>query len=81
MNPQDIKRIENIIQYEFKKIASGGVQSFLGLSFFRDWLFPLPPLAEQQRIVEKIEELMPKVEEYGKAQEALDRLNSELPEK
>ena len=29
----------------------------------------------------KIEELMPKVEEYGKAQEALDKLNAELPEK
>ena len=42
---------------------------------------PLPPLAEQHRIVTKIEELMPKVEEYGKAQEALDKLNAELPEK
>ncbi len=42
---------------------------------------PLPPLAEQHRIVAKIEELLPKVEEYGKAQEALDKLNRELPER
>ena len=41
----------------------------------------LPPLAEQKRIVAKIEELLPKVEEYGKAQDALNKLNEELPEK
>ena len=41
----------------------------------------LPPLAEQKRIVAKIEELMPKVEEYGKAQEKLNKLNEELPER
>ena len=42
---------------------------------------PFPPLAEQHRIVAKIEELMPMVEKYGAAQEALDEWNQALPEK
>ena len=41
---------------------------------------PLPPLAEQQRIVEKIEELIPYIEHYGKAQAELDLLNRNIKE-
>ena len=64
-----------------KSVALGGAQSFVPLKMLRTYLFPLPPLAEQKRIVAKIEVLLSKVEEYGKAQEALNKLNEELPEK
>ena len=43
-------------------------------------LIPLPPLNEQQRIVEKIEELIPHIEHYGKAQTELDTLNKNIKE-
>ena len=46
-------------QYKLKKEASGGVQSFIALSRFREYLMPLPPIAEQNRIVAKLEEILP----------------------
>ena len=49
-------------------------------SHIEDFLYPLPPLAEQQRIVEKIEGLIPHIEHYGKAQTELDLLNRSIKE-
>lgn len=42
-------------------------------------LLAIPPLAEQKRIVEKLNQIMPLVEEYGSAQKQLDELNESLP--
>ena len=65
----------------FIEMGAGGAQPNISREKIVDFPFPLPPFAEQHRIVAKIEELLPKVEEYGKAQEALDKLNAELPER
>ena len=41
-------------------------------------LVPLPPLSEQFRIDTKAKELIPYIDEYGKAQDKLNKLNEEL---
>ena len=41
-------------------------------------LVPLPPLSEQFRIDTKAKELMPYIDEYGKAQDKLNKLNEKL---
>ena len=43
-------------------------------------VLPLPPLAEQKRIVEKIEELMPLVDEYEENWQKIEEFNQRFPE-
>jgi type I restriction enzyme S subunit len=42
----------------FEELIKGAAQPFLGLNMLRRMLVPVPPLAEQHRIVSKIDELM-----------------------
>ena len=43
-------------------------------------ILPLPPLAEQKRIVAKIEELLPLIGRYAVAYEKLEQFNAKFPE-
>lgn len=55
--------ISPLIQYGLEDRCSGSTNQIeLGTSTISDYLFPLPPLAEQHRIVAKIEELLAKID-------------------
>ena len=50
----------------------------LGTEDGKKALFPLPPLAEQKRIVAAIEKFMPLIEEYGKKETQLKAINEKI---
>ena len=63
----------------FIKMGEGGAQPNISKEKIVRTLIPLPPLAEQKRIVAKIEELMPLVDRYEKAWSKLKDFNKRFP--
>ena len=64
----------------FVKQATGTTFVAITAETVKNQLIPMPPLAEQQRIADLIEKLIPYVDEYGKAESAVDQLNTNFPE-
>ena len=59
--------------------VSGAVVKNLNSDKVANSVFPLPPLAEQKRIVAKIEELLPLIDRYEKAWSRLEDFNKRFP--
>lgn len=58
-----------------------GIIGGVGAAKIKSIAVPIPPLAEQERIVAKIEELLPLAAEYDEAEHKLSALNDRFPDK
>ena len=65
-------------QEDFIKKGEGGAQPNISREKIVAHLMPLPPFEEQNRIVEKIESVLPLIELYGKSQDKLNALNKSI---
>ena len=66
---------------QFAGKVSGAVVKNLNSDKVADSLFPLPPLAEQERIVAEIEKFEPLIAEYDKLEQQATKLDSEIYDK
>ena len=55
-------------------------QQRIVVGYLENKLFPVPPLAEQERIVERIGTIMPIIDKYSNSQERLNKINAKLKE-
>ncbi len=71
----------NVVYSQFLSLISGAVVKNLNSDKVASILIPLPPLAEQQRIIEAIESALEKVDEYAESYNRLEQLDKEFPNK
>ena len=64
---------------EIRKYDNGTAQPNLAAKSFEQFLVPLPPLAEQQRILAKLEEILPLIDRYETAWNKLEEFNKRFP--
>lgn len=57
-----------------------GMQPNFGYAHYSRIMIPLPPIAEQMRIVAKVEELLPFVDRYDALEKQLQALNTTFPD-
>lgn len=70
----------NLAKNQFERFVIGTSIPTFSQAKLSSLVIPLPSLAEQKRIVAKIEELMPYIEKYGTAHSKLEEFNKKFPE-
>ena len=71
---------DNVLKMEAQKGSKGSaIKNIPPFEVFKKMLIPIPPIEEQQRIVDKINEIMPKIDEYEKIEKELETLKKQFP--
>lgn len=68
------------INFAVNAVSYGVKMPRVGTETMVNLLVPLPPLEEQHRIVAKIEEILPYIDQYDKAYMKLEAFNKKFPE-
>ena len=81
----DVLFVHMVLQSEFFRLAimdkaTGTATPIINRSNWEMLLFPMPSLSEQRRIISKFQELESLVEQYGKNEEVLVKLNASVNE-
>ncbi|MCD8485644.1 MAG: restriction endonuclease subunit S [Desertifilum sp.] len=72
--------ISKLVKSEIERYTNKTTQANVGIQSIQNFIYPLPPLAEQKRIVEKVDELMGLCDRYESAKQARDNLRQKLRE-
>lgn len=76
-----IRTLESdLIQQQIIDATTKVGQPKLAIKRIQELLIPLPPIEEQNRIVKKIEEILPIFERYAIAYDKLEKFNDKFPE-
>lgn len=79
IDPEFLFEIAATFKKRLLDIAGKTTFNFISVKKLSNLLIPLPPIAEQKRIVAKIEELLPYIDRYEKAWSKLEAFNKRFP--
>lgn len=72
---------DHVLKSNAKKSSNGSaIKNIPPFDVFKKMLFPVPPMEEQQRIVEQLNHILSEIDEYASAEQELNELQADFPD-